>query len=67
MNQSLSDIAPHPDWPPLMERSAFSDWCRVDLGIVNAWIDRGILPSVKLGKHRLVNIVALVDQLRASE
>lgn len=42
----------------------FADWVHVEHGVFQAWMDRDYIPTVKIGKRRLVNVVALVDQLR---
>lgn len=55
------------DWPPMMSWSEFAEWIRVSPGIVRGWVDKGYLPMVRVGKHRMINIVALVDQLREDE
>ncbi|ALP51651.1 hypothetical protein Tel_00015 [Candidatus Tenderia electrophaga] len=47
---------------PVMEKGKFADLVGVDVGVVNGWIDKGYLPSMKLGKHRLVNIALLAEE-----
>jgi hypothetical protein len=47
---------------PIMERSKFAELVGVDVGVVNGWIERGYLPSIKMGKHRLVNIALLAKE-----
>lgn len=47
---------------PVMEKSKFADLVGVDVGVVNGWIDKGYIPSMKLGKHRLVNIALLAEE-----
>lgn len=66
MNETLPESMPH-DWPPIMPWREFAAWTRNDPGIVRGWIDRGYLPTTRIGKHVQVNLVALVDQLRATE
>lgn len=65
MIESISEqVTKHPEFPPLMAWAHFADWVRVEHGVFQAWMDRGYIPTVKVGKHRLVNVVLLVDQLR---
>ncbi|WP_198030662.1 hypothetical protein [Alcanivorax jadensis] len=45
----------------------FADWCRAEQGVVQGWIERGYLPTIKFGKHRMVNVAALIDQLKEDE
>jgi hypothetical protein len=51
---------------PLLTAQRFSHLSGLDLGVVEAQMDRRILPVVRLGKRRLVNLEALRDQARAA-
>lgn len=55
--------------PPLMPWRQFADWIRMDQDheLVWGWIRRGYLPTVLIGKHRLVNVAALIRQLEEKE
>lgn len=55
------------DWPPLMPWAEFAEWIRVSPQVVRGWVDKGHLPTVQVGRRRMVNVVALVDQLREGE
>lgn len=66
MEQQPITPAPAPV-PPLMAWRAFADWIRIDQGIVNGWIDQGYIPSVRVGKHRLVNVAKLSQSLLEEE
>ncbi|MFP3979479.1 hypothetical protein [Marinobacter sp. KMM 10035] len=57
-------ITENADWPPLMEWRAFAQWCRVDESVMNMWVHRAYVPTVKIGKRRLVNLVRLVEDLK---
>lgn len=50
---------------PVMEKGKFADLIGVDVGVVNGWIEKGYLPSLKLGKHRLVNVALLAEKCLA--
>ena len=39
-----------------------ADWCRAAQGVVQGWIERGYLPTIKFGKYRTVHIAALIDE-----
>ncbi|MBV1789018.1 helix-turn-helix domain-containing protein [Marinobacterium sp. D7] len=45
--------------PPLMAWREFADWIRVDQNIVRGWCENGHIPTVRIGKHRLVNVALL--------
>ena len=55
------------NWPPMMEWREFADWVRVDQGAVEGWIRRSYLPTIKIGRHRMVNILVLLQQLDGEE
>jgi hypothetical protein len=44
---------------PYMTKQRFSELSGVPLGVVDAWVDRGYIPSRVIGKHRLVNMALL--------
>ncbi|MBI5330721.1 MAG: hypothetical protein HZB71_08920 [Betaproteobacteria bacterium] len=47
---------------PVMEREKFASLVGVTVGVVNAWIDKGYLPTFPIGRYSLVNI-ALLNKL----
>ncbi|WP_434113340.1 hypothetical protein [Methylocaldum sp. GT1TLB] len=40
-------------------RQRYAELSGVPIGIVDAWVDRGHIPSELIGKHRLVNVALL--------
>lgn len=40
-------------------KQRFSELTGQDLGIIDAQVDRGLIPSKKIGKHRMVNLAKL--------
>lgn len=55
--------------PPLMPWRTFADWIGMseEHGVVQAWCQRGYLPTHRIGKHVMVNVVALTKQLLEKE
>lgn len=51
----------------LMEREKFAELVGVSVDTVTAWIKRGYIPSVPVGKYRLVNLVKLHTELASGE
>ena len=49
-------------FPQILSMSQFGDFCGVTLRTVEAWVLRGHVPTLKIGKHRLVNVAALAAQ-----
>ncbi len=45
-----------------MTQQFFAESAGLSLRVVEGWVIRGYLPTIKLGKHRLVNVAALVAQ-----
>ncbi len=66
MEQQPITPAPAPV-PPLMAWREFADWIRMPQNVVQGWIESGYLPSVRIGKHRLVNIALLSKNLMEEE
>jgi len=64
MDINLGDQPPPPPPPPLMPWREFADWIRMDHDIVRGWIRRGYIPTVKLGKHMMINLTLLSERLR---
>ncbi len=44
---------------PVMDRVRFSELTGIEIGVINGWINNGYLPSLKMGKHRLINMALL--------
>ena len=55
------------EWPPVMEWRQFAEWIGVEESIVYNWMRRAYLPTVKVGRYPMVNVVVLVDRLREGE
>jgi hypothetical protein len=56
------DVPPVPPFQipiPYITRQRYSELSGVPLGVVDAWVDRGYIPSKIIGRHRLVNIAAM--------
>jgi hypothetical protein len=44
---------------PILTAAKFSEFVGLDVGVVDAQLDRRILPCLRIGKRRFVNIEAL--------
>lgn len=55
--------------PPLMHWRTFAKWIGMEHEhkIVKEWLERGLLPSYKIGKTTMVNLLVLAEQLQAQE
>ncbi len=53
--------------PPVMPWREFADWIQVGADTVEMWIKRGYLPTVKIGRYRMVNVALLTRQLLNDE
>jgi len=51
--------------PPLMPWQAFADWIGMaeEPMVVRSWIERGYVPSVKVGRRVMVNVAQLTRDL----
>lgn len=50
---------------PVVTKERFAELSGLDVGVVRGMIDRGHLPTVKIGRHRLVNLAILHLRCRA--
>ena len=50
---------------PVVSKERFAEISGLEVGVVRGMLDRGYLPSVKIGRHRMVNVAAL--QLRCMD
>lgn len=53
--------------PPVMPWREFADWIQISHDVVDMWIRRGYLPTVKIGRYRMVNVIQLSHQLLNEE
>lgn len=53
--------------PPVMPWREFADWVRMDAEVVDNWVKRGYLPTVKIGRYRMVNVAQLIQSLLNEE
>lgn len=67
IDEQLGERIKDLNWPPLMDRREFADWVRVDRGVVEGWIKRACIPTHKIGRHHMVNIPHLLEQMEAEE
>ncbi|MBB6523838.1 excisionase family DNA binding protein [Pseudoteredinibacter isoporae] len=53
--------------PPVMGQEQFATYCGTTKDTVRGWVQTGTLPSVKIGRQRLVNLSLLQDELKAGK
>lgn len=46
---------------PVMNKERFSDLTGVPIGVIEGWVNRGYIPTIVIGKHRLINLVQLTQ------
>ena len=44
---------------PVMSQERFAELTGFPFGVVQGWVARGYVPSLLLGKHRVINLVQL--------
>ena len=71
-SQDINEVLTSPVCPPFqiplayVTKQRFSELSGQKIGIVDAQVDRGYLPSRVIGKHRMINLARLwVDALNA--
>ncbi|MFT2112019.1 helix-turn-helix domain-containing protein [Marinomonas sp. 2405UD68-3] len=52
---------------PIVSQEQFSELVGLSPDIVRAWINRGLIPTVKIGKRRLINVAKLTQEMMELE
>lgn len=55
------------DFPPVMPWAEFAEWIRTEPEVVRGWVDKGYLPTVRIGRRRMVNVVQFVEELKEQD
>lgn len=53
--------------PPVLPWRDFAAWIQLSEDVVEHWVKRGYLPTVKIGRYRMVNVALLTHQLLNDE
>lgn len=53
--------------PPVMPWRDFAAWIQLNDDVVEHWVKRGYLPTIKIGRYRMVNVALLIQQLLNEE
>lgn len=53
--------------PPLLSREHFAHFVGATLDTVRGWAQTDTIPTVKVGRHRLINIAKLTEDLSAGK
>ncbi|GEM_PF-493767 len=49
---------------PFMTPAKFAESIGLSNGVVGGWIDQGYIPTAKVGRYRMINMVVLVANLK---
>jgi len=64
LEQSLKQTASQLFFIPFMTPDKFAQAIGLSRGVVGGWIDQGYLPTAKIGRYRMINMVVLVSNLK---
>lgn len=53
--------------PPLLSREHFANFVGATLDTVRGWAQTDTIPTVKVGRHRLINIARLTEDLHSGK
>lgn len=53
--------------PPLLSREHFASFVGTTLDTVRGWAQTDTIPTVKVGRHRLINVVKLMEDLTSGK
>lgn len=64
MDRPLPPQALHalPVFFPVMTKEKFAELSGLAEGVIQGMIEKGHLPSIKIGRHRLVNVAKLAEE-----
>lgn len=65
--EAPQDIPFPPVFSPVVTREKFAALSGLSEGVIQGMIEKGHLPSIKIGRYRLVNLALLVAQCAADE
>ncbi len=65
-NQQLMSVVQVPP-VPIMAADRFAELVGVTPDVVRGWLDKGYIPSMKVGRYRLVNIALLTRESLEAE
>lgn len=60
--ESAEQVTAKP-YPPVMSRQSFADWIGESDGVVRGWVERGEIETIKIGRKRLINVLAFVQMV----
>jgi len=49
---------------PFMNHLHFAEQSGFSAGVVGGWLDNGYLPTVKIGRYQVINLVLLTENLK---
>jgi len=60
----LAHATAHLFFIPFMTPEKFAEAIGLSKGVVGGWIDQGYIPTAKVGRYRMINMVVLVANLK---
>lgn len=64
LKQDLEQATSQLFFIPFMTPDKFAEAIGLTKGVVGGWIDQGYLPTAKIGRYRMINMVLLVTNLK---
>jgi len=64
IKQGLEQTASQLFFIPFMTPDKFAEAIGLSKGVIGGWIDQGYLPTAKIGRYRMINMVVLVANLK---
>ena len=58
----VTPMTAHQQSVPFITVEKFSESSGLPIGVVQAWVDRKLIPSLKVGKRRVINLALLTEQ-----
>ncbi|NOR71640.1 MAG: hypothetical protein GQ532_18460 [Methylomarinum sp.] len=51
---------------PVIHQDKFAAAVGLSSGVIGGWVDNGYIPTLKIGKYRMINLVQFTKQLGAA-
>lgn len=64
IEQVLEQTASQLFFIPFMTPDKFAESIGLSKGVVGGWIDQGYIPTAKIGRYRMINMVVLFANLK---
>jgi len=48
---------------PIMHQKKFAESVGLSVGVIGGWVDNGYIPTLRIGKYRMINLLQLTTKM----